>query len=238
MTEPTKPASARDDVLSFLDDLDSFAPVPGTSSTTLTKSTAGLPNQDSTHLKPTPSNSIPKNEDAQSVLDFLDEITQRSSTPTASIQTKKLTTSNSNTRSLSRKPSATSIQTSSNGPSGSQSIEPPISSPAPASSGWGWGSVLKQATSTVYNQAKTAAGQVQSVVGDPSMSSHLVKHLNSGLQNQLSGQTETARKWKEGVMEYVKASGIDQLGQLFFFFFLVIYQFMWKWVIGLFMIED
>lgn len=232
MTEQQpKPLSSRQDVLSFLDDLDSFTPTtkPPTPSTTGTGSGAGAnpssPN-DAQKLNPNPNNlpssgSASKPEDAQSVLDFLDEITQRSSTPTASIQTKKL---NSLPHPLSRKPSSSSLTSPGPNPTtqarkstDSTRPTPPEPASVPASSGggggWGWGSVLKQATSNVLNQAINAAGQVQSVVGDPSKSSDLVKHLNENLQTQFTGQTETARKWKEGVMGYVKASGIDQLSK-------------------------
>ncbi|KAG0151644.1 hypothetical protein CROQUDRAFT_651081 [Cronartium quercuum f. sp. fusiforme G11] len=218
MTDQSKPHSSRNDVLSFLDDLDSFAPVVTTPSSAATGAPA--PASPSANPKPAQSSPSAKNEDAQSVLDFLDEITQRSATPTATLQTKKL---NTNPRPLSRKPSSSSITASTNNtlarkstdstrPIRGSTLAEPVE-PTPAAGGWGWGAVLKQATSSVLNQAKSAAGQVQSVVADPSKSSDLVKNLNSGLQSQLSGQTETARKWKEGVMGYVKASGIDQLGK-------------------------
>jgi len=233
MTE--KPRPSHDQVLSILDDLDSFAPVPanpGTpslGSTTKNQKTASaaagpaINSNSKLTNKPAPSNPG----DAQSVLDFIDEITQRSSTPTASIATKKITSS----RPVSRKPSNSSISSrpaadlrasEPSEPSVGQGASSPLLSPAVPSaaagasaSSWGWGSVLKQATSSVLNQARSAAGQVQSAVADPSKisSSEIVKNFNSNLHSQLSGQSEAAKKWKEGVLGYVKASGIDQLGK-------------------------
>ncbi|EGG03860.1 uncharacterized protein MELLADRAFT_78477 [Melampsora larici-populina 98AG31] len=232
MTEhQSKPLSSREDVLSFLDDLDSFTPTsksqtqtqtnPGTSNPGLTNPSSPNPSQN-LNLNPNhPTSSSSKTEDAQSVLDFLDEITQRSSTPTASLQTKKLTTTHPHP--LSRKPSSSSLTSpppNSSQPRKSTESNRPLPTETGSGSGvvssgggWGWGSVLKQATSNVLNQAINAAGQVQSVVVDPSKSSDLVKHFNDNLQHQLNGQTETARKWKEGMMGYVKASGIDQLSK-------------------------
>ncbi|KAA1109628.1 hypothetical protein PGTUg99_028206 [Puccinia graminis f. sp. tritici] len=245
MADSSKQRPSHDQVLSILDDLDSFAPVPTTNNpttttTTTTTATTAQTNSNSNnkYLKTktnnnqsssasantantTPGNICKPNQpasnsgDAQSVLDFIDEITQRSSTPTASITTKKLSSS----RPVSRKPSTSSLgPRSADGrltePEPATTATSPLISPAaPASSSWGWGSVLKQATSSVLSQAKSAAGQVQSVVSDPSKSSEIVKSFNSNLQNQLSGQSEAAKKWKEGVMGYVKASGIDQLGK-------------------------
>ncbi|OAV89386.1 hypothetical protein PTTG_03983 [Puccinia triticina 1-1 BBBD Race 1] len=232
MADPAKQRPSHDQVLSILDDLDSFAPVPATpagpntaSSTqpnttkylkTASNSSKPASSSPTTHPKGgKPSNNPASNSgDAQSVLDFIDEITQRSSTPTASIATKKLTSS----RPVSRKPSTSSLgPRSADGrlaePEPAPATTPLTSPTAPPSSSWGWGSVLKQATSSVLSQAKSAAGQVQSVVSDPSKSSEIVKSFNSNFQNQISGQSEAAKKWKEGVMGYVKASGIDQLGK-------------------------
>ncbi|KNZ47609.1 hypothetical protein VP01_628g6 [Puccinia sorghi] len=212
-----KPRPSHDQVLSILDDLDSFAPVPANPATPSLGSTTKNPKTASTAAgaainsnskltnKPAPSNPG----DAQSVLDFIDEITQRSSTPTASIATKKITSS----RPVSRKPSNSSIGSRPAADQrASEPLEPPVvqgaSSPLPSpaaagapssssASSWGWGSVLKQATSSVLNQAMSAAGQ----------------NFNSNLHSQLSGQSEAAKKWKEGVLGYVRASGIDQLGK-------------------------
>jgi hypothetical protein len=234
MADSSKQRPSHDQVLSILDDLDSFAPVTTTNNPTATAQTTNSSNKylktkntnnqsssASTNTTTTAASNISKpnqpasnSGDAQSVLDFIDEITQRSSTPTASITTKKLSSS----RPVSRKPSTSSLgPRSADGrltePEPATTAASPLISPAaPASSSWGWGSVLKQATSSVLSQAKSAAGQVQSVVSDPAKSSEIVKSFNSNLQNQLSGQSEAAKKWKEGVMGYVKASGIDQLG--------------------------
>ncbi|KAH9819414.1 maintenance of telomere capping protein 1 [Melampsora americana] len=222
--QPSKSSSSRQDVLSILDDLDSFKPTTTNPKSQSTSESNSSISKDHLNLKnPTSSHHptiIPsKTEDAQSVLDFLDEITQRSSTPTASLQTKKL---NSNPHPLSRKPSTSSLSSPTPNPSHppsstennvGETISEPTALPQTAGSGWGWGSVLKQATSNVFNQAINAAGQVQSVVVDPSKSSDLVKQFNENLQLQFNGQSETAKKWKEGVMGYVKSSGIDQLSK-------------------------
>ncbi|KAI8459981.1 maintenance of telomere capping protein 1 [Phakopsora pachyrhizi] len=162
--------------------------------------------------------------EAQSVLDFLDEITQRSITPTPSIQTKKLSSTN---RPLSRKQSNSSIISSNSRPninktqlennplSSSSTIADPQTENTNTSSstGWGWGSVLRQATSNVLSQAKSAAGQVQSVVVDHSKSRSELANYSNIIQNQITNPTEAAKKWKDGVLSYVKASGIDQLGK-------------------------
>ncbi|PLW05248.1 hypothetical protein PCANC_26890 [Puccinia coronata f. sp. avenae] len=223
MAESSKPRPSHDQVLSILDDLDSFAAVP-TTTTNAANLTKNLKIQPSGTGSTKNSNNAAGNPgDAQSVLDFIDEITQRSSTPTASIATKKLSSS----RPVSRKPSSSSIgrrsmesrppepeQAAQAGSSPtSSSAAAAAAAAAPSSSSWGWGSVLKHATSSVLSQAKSAAGQVQSVVSDPAKSSEIVKSFNSNLHTQLSGQSEAAKKWKEGVMGYVKASGIDQLGK-------------------------
>ncbi|GAA5865314.1 hypothetical protein JCM1840_001524 [Sporobolomyces johnsonii] len=88
--------SNRDDVLQFLDSLDAYSGTPPkpSSSSTLPRSTSsstlpakGPPSTTAPSSSSTAPVSAPGNAaEAQSVLDFLDEITQRSSTPTASVK--------------------------------------------------------------------------------------------------------------------------------------------------------
>lgn len=237
MAEP-KVRKSHDDVLSFLDDLDSYsAAAPRSGAPAPAPGSRGGPSP-SAH----PPASQP--EDAQSVLDFLDEITQRSSTPTASIATKKPTLT-SNSRPLSRAESkgnltgaktavsdvagrksteSTRSARSVRGPVPTSAINPVFPDPAqaaapaapaaaePAAGGWGWGSVFKQASS-VLQQAKTVAEHARTAAEG----SDLVKNLNQNIHYTVAGaagQGEHAKKWGEGVLNYVKANGIEQLGTL------------------------
>ncbi|KAI9620687.1 hypothetical protein KEM48_008036 [Puccinia striiformis f. sp. tritici PST-130] len=184
MAEP-KQRAAHDQVLSILDDLDSFTPPPKPQSN-ITSS----------------SNNNNSSGDAQSVLDFIDEITQRSSTPTPSINTKSLNPS----RPVSRVPSTSSL------------LPPPLSRSTTNDQTESHQSqtILKQATSTVLNQAKSAAGQVQSVVSDPSKSSSdIVRNFNHKfIADSLNEHSsDYAKKFKEGVIGYVRATGIDQFSK-------------------------
>ncbi|KAH9458611.1 hypothetical protein Pst134EB_010909 [Puccinia striiformis f. sp. tritici] len=203
MAEP-KQRAAHDQVLSILDDLDSFTPPPKPQS----------------NINSSNNNNNNSSGDAQSVLDFIDEITQRSSTPTPSINTKSLNPS----RPVSRVPSTSSLlppplsrsTTNEQTESHQSQTSPTVPSSTSSSSTWGWGSVLKQATSTVLNQAKSAAGQVQSVVSDPSKSSSdIVKNFNHKfIADSLNEHSsDYAKKFKDGVIGYVRATGIDQFSK-------------------------
>ena len=66
-------------MLDFLDSLDSYSAPPRSGSTPAEAPIAGA--------TPSAAPTVTNAEDAQSVLDFLDEITQRSSTPTAPVRT-------------------------------------------------------------------------------------------------------------------------------------------------------
>ncbi|POW17793.1 hypothetical protein PSHT_06233 [Puccinia striiformis] len=194
MAEP-KQRAAHDQVLSILDDLDSFTPPPKPQSN-ITSS----------------SNNNNSSGDAQSVLDFIDEITQRSSTPTPSINTKSLNPS----RPVSRVPSTLHFYHHHYHDQRPTIKLNPTNLKRVLLSTWGWGSVLKQATSTVLNQAKSAAGQVQSVVSDPSKSSSdIVRNFNHKfIADSLNEHSsDYAKKFKEGVIGYVRATGIDQFSK-------------------------
>ncbi|KAM0751697.1 hypothetical protein T439DRAFT_324897 [Meredithblackwellia eburnea MCA 4105] len=112
-----KPRSSRDDVLSFLDSLDSYStpPKPVATGSAQPRATATPP------PAPKAINPAASAEEAQSVLDFLDEITQRSSTPT----TKSSATGDANlakkssySSGLNRSTSKTSIAGGAAGPGG------------------------------------------------------------------------------------------------------------------------
>lgn len=208
-----KGRSSRADVLQFLDSLDSFTP------------------SDS----PAPSLTTPvvaqsNTEDAQSVLDFLDEITQRSQTPTSAIQKRGtptpltgLSRSSSRTNVLSA-PSRNSTESIR---SNKQSVNSPISTtplellPAPtpiqpiqstSEQGWGWGSVWNSAA-TIVQQARTVAEeQVKTATQTASEVSGNFNGLGEGLMKAL-GDNEQAKKLAEGVREFARSNQLDQLGK-------------------------
>jgi hypothetical protein len=153
---PAKPRSSREDVLSFLDDLDSLSKPPPAS---------GSPAH-SPAPSAGPATSNPQ--DAQSVLDFIDEITQRSSTPAG---IKRSSTPASGKGLTQSTPDITVTEArDSTAPSTSDTsrAEPTLateelrtkgSAPATSEAGWGWGSMWSQASS-VIQQARSAAEEV------------------------------------------------------------------------------
>lgn len=172
-------------------------------------------------------------EDAQSVLDFLDEITQRSSTPTAPVRadpalSKKVSVPSSLSRSGSRTnvlaPSTASTSrrsgesVRSTKSASSELASPPQVQAAEAvpvaeEGGWGWSSVWSQATnvvqqaSQVVQQARTVAEeQVKTASGGAGLGG-----IGQGLMKAL-GENEQAKKWSEGAMEYARGAHLDQLG--------------------------
>ena len=189
----------------------------------------------------TPGKADPYNvEDAQSVLDFLDEITQRSSTPTPAIKRSALTNSASLANvpggGLSRSGSRTNIlsavaasrksgesirsarTTSSNSPASTPlplpetpGLESTTAPPASVDGGWGWGSVWNTA-STIVQQARTVAEeQVKTATATASGVGGL-GGLGEGLMKAL-GENEQAKKWGEGVREFARTNQLDQLGK-------------------------
>ncbi|KAL8291707.1 hypothetical protein RQP46_001965 [Phenoliferia psychrophenolica] len=187
----SKPRSSRDDVLSFLDSLDSYSTptpskaAPGSPSSaaqTTAGTPAGAPSPASGGAPP-----VASAEEAQSVLDFLDEITQRSSTPTATVKAADpqhlLAKKSSHPAGLSRSTSKSNLgastgpgasrrsgestrsrtSTDSPGPGESSRAEQQQQQQAaPAEGGWGWSSVWSQASSVVQ-QASVIAQQARNV---------------------------------------------------------------------------
>ncbi|KDQ20563.1 hypothetical protein BOTBODRAFT_100261 [Botryobasidium botryosum FD-172 SS1] len=190
--------SKQQEALQFLDDLDSFSvpPEPPASGSSKARSApAANPGE------------------AADVLAFLDEITQKSSEPTAKV------THTTPSRPLSRTtvPSAGTPRKS--GELGAVRVTAPLapsrgSTPIPGSSapgsvyasaaesqgqqstqsqqqqqqgGWGWGSVWSGAAAAIQ-QAKSAV-------------------------EERVPKNEQARKWGEGVMEYVKQAQLEKIGQ-------------------------
>jgi Family of unknown function (DUF5427) len=154
----SKPRSSHDDVLSFLDDLDSRSkpPVPSSSPAQSPAPVSG------------PDQSNPQ--DAQSVLDFIDEITQRSSTPGGTQRSptpaggKKLTQSTPDITVTEAKDSTASSTSGTPSREPSSSVDELARKDAPpaaarSDAGWGWGSVWSQASS-VIQQARNAAEEV------------------------------------------------------------------------------
>ena len=187
----SKSKSKQEEALQLLDELDALSPAPvatsaSRASTDSARLTAG-------HIVPTSSGTA--TEDAADVLQFIDEITQKSSeptrvtpragTPTSTLRktTERIrvgspspslhsreATSVPNTASPVRKPSPEAqAQSQSHGQNQSQ-----------AQKGWGWGNVWSSA-SAALQQAKAA-----------------VEENVKALPNN-----EQAKKWGEGVMGYV-----------------------------------
>lgn len=162
-------------------------------------------------------------EDAQSVLDFLEELTQRSSTPTATVKAEA---------SLKRSTSVTlgggaGGVVGAAGRGGRRSGEAArTSAPAPTAAaqeeaqegGWGWGSVWSQ-TTNVLQQAGQIAQQAR-VVAEEQVKAAVapggagIGGLGGGLMKAL-GENEQAKKWSEGVMEYARGAHLDQIGTSF-----------------------
>ena len=229
-------------VLDFLDSLDNYSNSPAAPAS----ATAPPPAAADGSVPPVPASAPAKAdpynvEDAQSVLDFLDEITQRSSTPTPAIKRSALTSSASLSNvpggGLSRSGSRTNIlstvaasrksgesirsarTTSNNSPASTPLPLPETpgvaeSTAAPAAStdgGWGWGSVWNSAT-TIVQQARTVAEeQVKTATATASNVGGL-GGLGEGLMKAL-GENEQAKKWGEGVREFARTNQLDQLGK-------------------------
>lgn len=210
-------------MLDFLDSLDSY-------STPEAKSSATSTNHSSDLAAPVPTgipSVTPNSEDAQSVLDFLDEITQRSSAPTPPIN--PLTRRESRTNVL----SATSATPRRSGESSRSVVTPKLEaatlpesttskSAAPAvaeaEGGWGWSSVWSQATNVVQQasqiaqQARTAAEEQVKAAQTNAAGLGGIGGLSEGFMKAL-GENEQAKKWSEGVMEYAKGAHLDQIGR-------------------------
>ncbi|KAK4705176.1 hypothetical protein P7C70_g1041, partial [Phenoliferia sp. Uapishka_3] len=229
-----KPRSSRykmvnDDVLSFLDSLDSYSspskPVPGASTNTAPTN----PGAASSSTTPSAAPPVASAEEAQSVLDFLDEITQRSSTPTASVKaaepnlTKKSSYPGGLNRStsgvLSRKSGESTRSRTTPEPPAQSSTAEPQAEAAPADGGWGWSSVWNQASSVVQ-QATVIAQQARNVAEEQVKTASTnaaglaegIGGIRGGVMKAL-GENEQAKKWSEGVIEYARGAHLDQLGK-------------------------
>ncbi|KAF8514510.1 maintenance of telomere capping protein 1 [Gautieria morchelliformis] len=182
--------SKQQEALQFLDDLDSL----------------NVPSSSKPAAPTTSSGAQPANE--AEALAFLDEITQKSSEPTrttVSAQPRTVTPRTSSRISLrkgadglSRSASPASVApghahaaSASAGSSAGEASKDPSSDSFNAGAGtWGWGSV--------WSSASAAVKQARSVVDEQ------VKNLP---------KNEQAKKWSEGMMEYVKNAQLDKLGQ-------------------------
>ena len=185
--------SKQQEALKFLDDLDSLnAPSPSSKPAVSTTSSGAQPANEAEALA------------------FLDEITQKSSEPTrttvSASQPRTVTPRASSrislrkgadgvSRSASPAPVAhaasASATASASGSSSGETKEPPSTSGASKDDGgsWGWNSV--------WSSASAAVKQARSVVDEQ------VKNLP---------KNEQAKKWSEGMMEYVKNTQLDKLG--------------------------
>ena len=160
------------DFMKTLDELSATGPIPTATGAASTGPTNGS-------LSPAAATSLPPDQNAQSVLDFLDEITQRSSTPTVPVPApapSAITRQGSRgsmrgtTVPIPRKsgdyarPSAPSPVPSTSGPTRTEPLKresgsPPVE-PAANGGGWGWSSVWNSASSAIQ-QAKTVAEEVR-----------------------------------------------------------------------------
>ena len=145
-------------------------------------------------------------------LAFLDEITQKSSEPTkstpapvpktterirlsAGTNARRSVDSSRATTPLSRvAPESTPLSNA----SASQITATDSSSSAASGGSWGWGNV--------WSGASAALQQARSVVEEQA------KHLPP-IQNVATARTEMARKWGEGMMEYVKTAQLDKISE-------------------------
>ncbi|KAI0768533.1 maintenance of telomere capping protein 1 [Trametes elegans] len=192
-----KSKSKQQEALQFLDDLDNLAPPPP-------GATSAAPAAQ------------PPTEGEAEVFAFIDEITQKSSepprsasvhidrpvsragTPTVRKSTERVKVGTPapllpGSVPLSRTESSSSRVSVASGkqPEAQRQDSQPASA-APASGGWGWGSV--------WSTASSALQQARTVVDEQ------VKNLP---------KNEQARKWGEGVLEYAKAAQLDKLSQDF-----------------------
>lgn len=145
-------------------------------------------------------------------LAFLDEITQKSSEPTKSTPAPvqkpteriRLSAGNSARRSVDSSRATTPLSrvapSSTPPPSTSTSQTEAAESTAPAAGGssWGWGNV--------WSGASAALQQARSVVEEQA------KHLPP-VPAVAAARAEHARKWGEGMMEYVKTTQFDKISQ-------------------------
>ncbi|KAF9473312.1 hypothetical protein BDN70DRAFT_885975 [Pholiota conissans] len=195
----TSKKSKQEEALKFLDDLDSFAPPSGDSSS----GTASV--------KPGSAAPGSANEgEAAEVLAFLDEITQKSTEPTrattAHISRSGTPTMRKSTErvrlggsllSSSASSSTTSLNRAANTSDSARAQDKGESRSGQSAQqssggGWGWGSV--------WSSASAAMQQAKSVVDEQ------VKHLP---------KNEQARKWGEDIVGYAKSAQLDKLGQDF-----------------------
>jgi len=190
----SKPTSKAEEALAFLDDLDSFTPVP-------VPAAGGTTEQDGTSSAP------PAPGEAAEVLAFLDEITQKSSEPPK-------TTASIIAASTSRPPSVTPGASPALARQSADAARANRASPIPSArqqaameaatseapehqrtasqaGGWGWGSV-----GGLWSTASTALQQARSVAEEQA------KQLQANDQ---------AKKWTDGVMGYVKSANLDKL---------------------------
>lgn len=219
-------------VLQFLDTLDSYSAPPAASGANLSAATDTL-----VTTKPPVSNP----ENAQSVLDFLDEITQRSSTPTATVQPSPRRAVTPLSSSITPGPSTTLSRSSSGSlagiprrsgeslrtrPSVTASPAPaePIAAPAPvtveqlsaapAAAEGGWGSSWSSvwtSATTIVQQARTVAEEQVKTAANASSITAGIGGIGEGLMKAL-GENEQAKKFGEGVISYAKAAHLDKLG--------------------------
>lgn len=159
-------------------------------------------------------------EDAQSVLDFLEELTQRSSTPTATVKTES-SLKRSTSATLGGGAGAAGGAAGRGGRRSGEATRTSAAAPAPAAQeeaqegGWGWGSVWSQ-TTNVLQQAGQIAQQAR-VVAEEQVKAAVapggagIGGLGGGLMKAL-GENEQAKKWSEGVMEYARGAHLDQIG--------------------------
>jgi hypothetical protein len=163
---------------------------------------------------PTPG-SVVEGEGAEA-LAFLDEITQKSSEPTKSTPAPvaksteriRLSVPNNPRRSVESSrattplarvpPSATPPPNASTAQSTAPENTVPGSSIGGGAGAWGWGSV--------WNSASAALQQAKSVVEEQA------KHLPP-IPPVAAVRTEQARRWGEGMMEYVKNAQFDKISK-------------------------
>lgn len=181
----------KEDVMQFLDSLDSIPAGHGASKSKPAPSAAAAPASAATG-------------EAAEALAFLDELTQQSNRP-ARVSTPGPRVRNA-TDTARKSGNASPAPAANRAAAGTPVIPPSTSnistasssnpeSETPSGGGWGWGSV--------WNTASAAIAQAKTVVEEQA------KNLPN----------DQAKKWGEGMITYVKQAQLDKIGSLFFITF-------------------
>ncbi|KAH8929525.1 hypothetical protein BT69DRAFT_1345818 [Atractiella rhizophila] len=202
MADSKKPntGSARDDVLAFLDDLDSYSAAPSSS-------TVPAPAPSTAAGTVAPTTGTPNPEEAAKVLEFLDEITARSSTPTTQLPVPDLnrTSSKGSLRGAGQGVAiGPPVRKSTDSQRPAKNEAAPEPAPTQAGGGWGWSSMWNSATSVIQQAQSIQHSVVQQAQNvQKNLKVDEVKGYVKGL-----AESEQAKKWTD----LAKNVKVEQLG--------------------------